>query len=91
MATRTQLQATVKTLQDLYSQEAELKETIKAHEQIIKDHMEQENIEHLDLGTNIVHWTQVISKVFDLKKFRADFGIVEEYMTDKMSRRFKVA
>ena len=53
--------------------------------------MEQQNVEHLDLGTAVVHWTQVVSKVFDLKAFRADFGDVAEYMTERLSRRFKVA
>ena len=76
MTNKAQLQATVKVLQDLYSKESELKEAIKAQEQIIKDYMEAQKIEHLDLGNAIVHWTQVISKVFDLKKFRADFGML---------------
>ena len=91
MTTKIELQATVKTLQSLYSQEAELKEAIKNQEQIIKAYMEANQIEHLDLGTAVVHWTQVISNVFDLKKFRADFGDVAEYMTERLSRRFKVA
>lgn len=91
MTTKIELQATVKTLQALYGQEAELKEAIKNQEQILKDYMEAEKIEHLDLGTAVVHWTQVISNVFDLKKFRADFGDVAEYMTERLSRRFKVA
>lgn len=91
MTSRIELQATVKTLQSLYSQEAELKEAIKNQEQIIKAYMEANQIEHLDLGTAVVHWTQVISNVFDLKKFRADFGDVAEYMTERLSRRFKVA
>lgn len=91
MTSRIELQATVKTLQALYTQEAELKEAIKNQEQIIKDYMEANQVEHLDLGTAVVHWTQVISNVFDLKKFRADFGDVAEYMTERLSRRFKVA
>ena len=91
MANKIQLQATVKTLQDLYNQESDLKEAIRAQEQILKDHMDNEHIEHLDLGIAVVHFTQVVSKVFDLKKFRADFGTVDEYMTDRYSRRFKVA
>ena len=91
MTTKIELQATVKTLQALYSQEAELKEAIKNQEQILKDYMESQKIEHLDLGTAVVHWTQVISNVFDIKKFRADFGDVAEYMTERLSRRFKVA
>lgn len=91
MTSKIELQATVKTLQALYSQEAELKEAIKNQEQILKDYMEQQNVEHLDLGTAVVHWTQVVSKVFDLKAFRADFGDVAEYMTERLSRRFKVA
>lgn len=91
MTSKIELQATVKTLQSLYSQEAELKEAIKNQEQIIKAYMEANQIEHLDLGTAVVHWTQVISNVFDLKKFRADFGDVAEYMTERLSRRFKVA
>ena len=91
MTNKTELQTTVQTLQSLYQKEEELKQVIKQHEQILKDYMESQNTQHLDLGIAVVHWTQVISKVFDLKKFRADFGNVEEYMTDRLSRRFKVA
>lgn len=91
MANKIELQATVKTLQSLYEQESELKNAIKNQEQIIKDYMENEKIEHLDLGIAVIHWTQVVSNVFDLKKFRADFGEVTEYMTERLSRRFKVA
>ena len=53
--------------------------------------MDANNLQHLDLGIAVVHWTQVVSNVFDLKKFRADFGDVAEYMTERLSRRFKVA
>ena len=66
---KVQLQATVETLQNLYAREDELKQAIREQEQILKDHMDNEHIEHLDLGIAVVHFTQVISKVFDLKKF----------------------
>lgn len=88
---KAELQATVTTLQTLYAREEELKQAIKSQEQILKDYMDVEKVEHLDLGIAVVHFTQVVSKVFDLKKFRADFGTVEEYMTERFSRRFKVA
>ena len=91
MANKIQLQAAVRTLQDLYGQDQILKEAIKAQEQVLKDYMDSENIEHLDLGIAVVHFTQVVSQIFDLKKFRADFGNIDEYMTERHSRRFKVA
>lgn len=88
---KVELQAVAETLNNLYAKEEELKQAIKSQEQILKDYMDERNIEHLDLGNAVVHFTQVISKVFDLKKFRADFGTVEEYMVERFSRRFKVA
>ncbi len=88
---KVELQAVVETLNNLYVKEEELKQAIKSQEQIIKNYMDTENIEHLDLGTAVVHFTQIVSKVFDLKKFREDFGMVEEYMTERFSRRFKIA
>lgn len=88
---RTELQATVETLNNLYERQAEINQAVKNQEQIIKDYMDNNNLQHLDLGIAVVHWTQVVSNVFDLKKFRADFGDVTEYMTERLSRRFKVA
>lgn len=88
---KVELQAVAETLNNLYAKEEELKQAIKYQEQILKDYMELNNIEHLDLGNAVVHFTKVISKVFDLKRFRADFGTVEEYMIERLSRRFKVA
>lgn len=44
MTSKIELQATVKTLQALYSQEAELKEAIKNQEQVLKDYMEAQKI-----------------------------------------------
>lgn len=86
-----ELQATVETLNSLYEKQAEIALAVKNQEQILKDYMDEQNIQHLDLGIAVVHFSQVISKVFDLKKFRADFGEVAEYMTERVSRRFKVA
>ena len=88
---RTELQATVETLNNLYERQAEINQAVKNQEQIIKDYMDNNNLQHLDLGIAVVHWTQVVSNVFDLKKFRADFGDITEYMTERLSRRFKVA
>ena len=88
---KVELQATVETLNTLYEKQAEINQAVKNQEQILKDYMDEKHIEHLDLGIAVIHWTQVVSKVFDLKKFRADFGEVTEYMTERLSRRFKVA
>ncbi len=88
---KTELQATVETLNILYQRQAEINQAVKSQEQVIKDYMDNNNLQHLDLGIAVVHWTQVVSNVFDLKKFRADFGDVSEYMTERLSRRFKVA
>ena len=88
---KVELQAVAETLNNLYAREEELKQAIKSQEQILKDYMDLDQIQHLDLGNAVVHFTQVVSKVFDLKKFREDFGMVEEYMVERLSRRFKVA
>ena len=88
---KVELQAVAETLNNLYAREEELKQAIKSQEQILKDYMDLNQIQHLDWGNAVVHVTQVVSKVFDLKKFREDFGMVEEYMVERLSRRFKVA
>ena len=88
---RTELQATVETLNNLYEKQNEINQAVKNQEQILKDYMDDNNIQHLDLGIAVVHYSQVISSVFNLKKFREDFGEVAEYMTERISRRFKVA
>lgn len=88
---KVELQTTVETLSHLYEKQAQINLAVKNQEQILKDYMNEKNIQHLDLGIAVVHFTKVISSVFDLKKFRADFGEVTEYMTERVSRRFKVA
>ena len=88
---RTKLQATVETLSTLYEKQNEINQAVKNQEQILKDYMDDNNIQHLDLGIAVVHYSQVISSVFNLKKFREDFGEVAEYTTKRISRRFKIA
>ncbi len=48
---KTELQATVETLNSLYNKQAEINQAVKNQEQILKDYMDANNLQHLDLGT----------------------------------------
>ena len=92
MANKTEVNAVIKTLKDLYTKEAELKQAINNQESIIKEYMTDNNIELLSLDNGSASWKQVFSKSLDMKAFRESHeNIYQLYAVEKVTRRFKVA
>ncbi len=92
MANQTEVNAVIKTLKDLYTKEAELKQAISNQESIIKEYMSDNNIELLSLDNGTASWKQVYSKNLDMKAFRQSYeNIYQLYAVEKVTRRFKVA
>lgn len=83
---------TVEELQNLYAQADELKAMITAREALIKEEMDNREIETLDLGNVIIRFTSVLSSRFDTKAFKKDFADVYAMFTKQVaSRRFSIA
>ena len=83
---------TVEELQNLYAQADELKAQITAREAMIKEEMDNREIETLDLGNVIIRFTRVLSSRFDTKAFKKDFADVYAMFTKQVaSRRFSIA
>lgn len=92
MANEIEVNAVIKTLKDLYTKEAELKQAISNQESIIKEYMTDNNIELLSLDNGSASWKQVFSKSLDMKAFRESHeNIYQLYAVEKVTRRFKVA
>lgn len=83
---------TVEELQNLYAQADELKAMITAREALIKEEMDNREIETLDLGNVIIRFASVLSSRFDTKAFKKDFADVYAMFTKQVaSRRFSIA
>lgn len=83
---------TVEELQNLYAKADELKAQITAREAMIKEEMDNREIETLDLGNVIIRFTSVLSSRFDTKAFKKDFADVYAMFTKQVSsRRFSIA
>lgn len=83
---------TVEELQNLYAKADELKAMITAREALIKEEMDNREIETLDLGNVIIRFTSVLSSRFDTKAFKKDFADVYAMFTKQVaSRRFSIA
>lgn len=92
MANKTEVNAVIKTLKDLYTKKAELEHAISNQESIIKEYMTDNNIELLSLDNGSASWKQVFSKSLDMKSFRESHeNIYQLYAVEKVTRRFKVA
>jgi len=92
MTNEIEVNAVIKTLKELYTKEAELKQAISNQEAIIKEYMTDNNIELLSLDNGSASWKQVYSKTLDMKAFRQSYeNIYQLYTVEKVTRRFKVA
>lgn len=83
---------TVAELQNLYAKADELKARITEKEAMIKNEMEEREIEVLDLGNVIVRFTSILSNRFDtanFKKLHAD--LYNTFIKQVTSRRFIIA
>ncbi len=87
-----EIRNTVAELQNLYAKADELKARITEKEAMIKNEMEEREIEVLDLGNVIVRFTSILSNRFDtanFKKLHAD--LYNTFIKQVTSRRFIIA
>lgn len=87
-----EIRNTVAELQNLYAIADELKARITEKEAMIKNEMEEREIEVLDLGNVIVRFTSILSNRFDtanFKKLHAD--LYNTFIKQVTSRRFIIA
>lgn len=92
MVNRFELNATIKTLKDLYTKEAELKEAISNQEAVIKEYLTENNIEAITLENGTATWKTVFGKTLDMKAFRQEYeNIYQLFAVEKVTKRFKVA
>ena len=87
-----EIRNTIAELQNLYAKADELKARITEKEAMIKNEMEEREIEVLDLGNVIVRFTSILSNRFDtanFKKLHAD--LYNTFIKQVTSRRFIIA
>lgn len=87
-----EIRQTVAELQELYAQADLLKAEITARETMIKDEMDNRELETLDLGNVIIRFTSILSNRFDttnFKKLHAD--LYNTFIKQVASRRFSIA
>lgn len=87
-----EIRNTVAELQELYAQADILKAEITARETLIKDEMDNRELETLDLGNVIIRFTSILSNRFDttnFKKLHAD--LYNTFIKQVASRRFSIA
>jgi len=90
---KTQLNAEIQTLKNLYARLNEVKEVIQAHETKLKDYMTDNAIELLTLTAGTVSYKEIVSRTLnttELKKSEFAF-IYDKFLNEKTSMRFKVA
>jgi len=92
MTNKIELNAVMKTLKDLYTKEAELKEAISNQEAVIKEYLAENKIDNITLENGTATWKEVLSKTLDMKAFRqAHENIYQLFAVERVSKRFKVA
>ena len=92
MTNKVELNAIMKTLKDLYTKEAELKEAISNQEAVIKEYLTENKIDNITLENGTATWKEVLSKTLDMKAFRqAHENIYQLFTVERVSKRFKVA
>ena len=92
MTNKVELNAVMKTLKDLYTKEAELKEAISNQEAVIKEYLTANKIDNITLENGTATWKEVLSKSLDMKAFRqAHEGLYQLFAVERVTRRFKVA
>lgn len=92
MTNKVELNAVMKTLKDLYTKEAELKEAISNQEAVIKEYLNANKIDNITLENGTATWKEVLSKTLDMKAFRqAHEALYQLFAVERVTRRFKVA
>lgn len=92
MTNKTEINAVIKTLKDLYTKEAELKEAISNQEAVIKEYLTVNNIEAVTVENGTATWKATYSKNLDMKAFRQAYeNIYQLFAVERVTKRFKVA
>ena len=73
-----ELNASIKDLRELKRMKAEIESEIDAVQDMIKNHMTENNVDVL-IGTDYkVSWKDVATNRFDVKAFKAEYPIIAE-------------
>ena len=92
MTNKVELNLVIKNLKEMYTREAELKETISNLEAVAKDYLIENNLETITLSNGSVSYKATYSKCLDMKNFRQAYeNIYQMFAVERITKRFKVA
>ena len=87
-----ELNTKIEELKELKEMQAELKGMIEAIEDQIKQHMTEQGIEEMEVGTHMVRYTTVLSQRFDQTTFKRKLPeLYTAYLKQSESKRFSVS
>ena len=87
-----ELNTKIEELKELKEMQAELKGMIEAIEDQIKQHMTEQGIEEMEVGTHMVRYTTVLSQRFDQTTFKRKLPeLYTAYLKQSESKRFSIS
>ncbi|MCD8366044.1 MAG: hypothetical protein LUC83_09630 [Clostridiales bacterium] len=87
----TEITNKVDTLKEWLAILDDTKAQVEALKDEIKREMEARGVEHMEAGTNVIHYTTVTSSRFDTVAFRkANPRIYQQYTKETLSKRFTI-
>ena len=90
--TTNEMTAKIDELRELETMQAELKEMIESIKDELKAELITLDVEELEVGTNIIRYTTVLSQRFDSTTFKKKMPeIYTAYLTQVTSKRFSIA
>lgn len=84
----------VSQLRELYAQADTIKALIVERESAIKDEMDAREIETLDLGNVIIHWTSQVAdrlSTKDVREYLKSMNVLDKFIKSVYSKRFSIA
>lgn len=84
----------VTQLRELYAQADTIKALIVERESAIKDEMDAREIETLDLGGCVIHWTSQVADRLSTKEVREylkSMNVLDKFIKSVYSKRFSIA
>lgn len=90
--TTNEMTAKIDELRELETMQAELKEMIESIKDELKAELITLDVEELEVGTNIIRYTTVLSQRFDSTTFKKKMPeIYTAYLKQVTSKRFSIA
>ena len=90
--TTNEMTAKIDELRELETMQAELKEMIESIKDELKAELVTLDVEELEVGTNIIRYTTVLSQRFDSTTFKKKMPeIYTAYLKQVTSKRFSIA